>query len=75
MVSASPLSLHEVARVGPAALRSGRLPIPHVVREERSVVMVQVWGDARQLVGGGAWGTQEHRLRLTGPCPLDQDGG
>ena len=31
--------------------------------------------DARQLVGGGAWGTQEHCLRLTGPVPLDQDGG
>jgi len=31
--------------------------------------------DARQLVGGGAWGTQEHRLRLMGPFPLDQDGG
>ena len=32
-------------------------------------------GDARQRVGGEAWGTQEHRLRLTGPCPLDEDGG
>ena len=31
--------------------------------------------DARQLVGGGAWGTQEHRLRLTEPCLLDEDGG
>ena len=31
--------------------------------------------DAWQRVGGGAWSTQAHRLRLTGPCPLDQDGG
>jgi hypothetical protein len=31
--------------------------------------------DARQRGGGGAWGTQEHCLRLMGPFPLDQDGG
>jgi len=31
--------------------------------------------DARRPVGGGAWGTQEHRLRLMGLCSFDHDGG
>jgi len=51
VVSASPLALHEIARTGPAALKVGRLLIPHVVREERSVVMAQV-GDRRPATRG-----------------------
>jgi hypothetical protein len=56
VVSASPLSLHEVARVGPAALRSGRLLTPHVVREERSVVRAQAWGRRPATRGRGSVG-------------------
>ena len=52
MVSASSLALHEIARTGPAALKVGRLLIPHVVREERSVVMAQVGGGSTP---GDSW--------------------